>query len=115
MGEIVVKSEAKVNLSLDILGIRDDGYHEVEMIIQTIPLYDMITIKTEKADEPSISLSCNKKSLPNDSKNLAYKAAEILMAKADINDKININIMKRIPIGGGLGGGSSNAAAVLNG
>lgn len=115
MGEIVVKSEAKVNLSLDILGTRADGYHEVEMIIQTIPLYDMITICTEKSDKPSIILSCNKATLPNDSKNLAYRAAELLMDKAGIKDCINISINKRIPIGGGLGGGSSNAAAVLNG
>ncbi len=115
MGIIVVKSKAKVNLSLDILGLRDDGYHEVLMIVQTIPLYDMITITTEKSTAAAVELACNKKTLPTDSRNLAYKAAKMLMDKAGINDRIQINIKKRIPIGGGLGGGSSNAAAVLKG
>jgi 4-diphosphocytidyl-2-C-methyl-D-erythritol kinase len=115
MGNIIVKSKAKVNLSLDILGTRNDGYHEVLMIVQTIPLYDMITISTEKSDTPSIELTCNKKTLPTDSRNLAYKAAEMLMNKAGITDKVKININTRIPVGGGLGGGSSKAASVLTG
>ena len=86
MGNIVVKSKAKVNLSLDILGLRDDGYHEVLMIVQTIPLYDMITITTEKSIAPSIELTCNKKTLLR-LRNLAlkYKNAD---GQGRINDRI---------------------------
>ena len=115
MGKIIVQSKAKVNLSLDILGVRDNGYHEVLMIIQTIPLYDMISITTEKSTTPSIEVISNKTTLPTDSKNHAYKAAKLLMDKVGITDRIQINIKKRIPIGGGLGGGSANAASVLKG
>ncbi len=115
MNSITLKSEAKVNFSLDILGKKDGGYHEVLLIMQTIPLYDVITIKKEKSTVPSVKINCSKKSIPVDNKNLAYKAAVMLMEHADIKDSITIDIQKRIPIGGGLGGGSSNAAAVFNG
>lgn len=113
MDKIIVKSEAKVNLSLDILGLRDDGYHEVKMIIQTIPLYDLITIEREKSSQPEIEITSSVKSLATNEKNHAYRACQKIMEEAGIKDRIKIHIRKTIPIGGGLGGSSANAATVF--
>lgn len=107
------KAPAKINLSLDILRKRDDGYHDVEMIMTTIDLYDRIELEELKQNEIMVSLES--KFVPSDERNLAYKAAYIFKQKYNIEAGVHIKIDKRIPVSAGLGGGSSNAAAVLRG
>ena len=103
-------SYAKINLSLDVLGKRTDGYHDVEMIMQTVSLYDLVLVdKTETA----ISISTNLKYLPVNEKNIAYKAALEFFDYTGISGGCKIMIHKNIPVAAGLAGGSSNAAAVL--
>ncbi len=112
MDRIDVVSNAKINLTLDVLKKRDDGYHELKMIMQTVSLCDCINIKkTEKG----IWLKSNLKYLPTDRRNIAYAAAELFLEKAGITDGIAINMKKNIPVAAGLAGGSGNAAAVLTG
>ncbi|WP_027632637.1 4-(cytidine 5'-diphospho)-2-C-methyl-D-erythritol kinase [Clostridium hydrogeniformans] len=104
------KAYAKVNISLDVVGKREDGYHLLEMIMQTIDLYDVIEIdKCEKG----INMKCNICYVPTDERNLAYKAAKLFMDKYNINSGVNIKIYKNIPVSAGMAGGSTNAAAVL--
>lgn len=105
-----LRSYAKVNLTLDILGRRKDGFHELDTVFQHIELYDEI----ELIDSDKIEIGCNLKFLESED-NLAYKAAILLKEKFNINKGVSINIKKNIPIGAGLSGGSSNAAAVLKG
>lgn len=118
-------AKAKINLSIDVLGIRpEDGYHLVKMIMQQIPLHDRLFFfvgekagilpETTQIDD-QISLACNSKRLPLDAKNLVYRAAKIILSHNNITDQISIYIDKHIPAGGGLGGGSADAAAVLSG
>ncbi len=107
---MIVKAYAKVNLSLDVVAKREDGYHLLKMIMQTIDLYDLIDIK--KACK-GINISCNKQYVPTDEKNLAYKAANLFMKTYDICEGIDIYIKKYIPVAAGLAGGSTDAAAVL--
>lgn len=107
---MIVKAFAKINLSLDIVGRREDGYHLLKTIMQKIELYDLIDVN--KADR-GINLSCNKLYLPTDSKNLAYKVADIFLKTYGIDSGVNINIKKFIPVSAGLAGGSTDAAAVL--
>lgn len=104
------KAYAKINLSLDIVGKREDGYHLLEMVMQTIDLYDEITIEKQ---EKGITIACNKPYVPRDERNLAYKAAKLFMEKYNISQGVNINIKKNIPVSAGLAGGSTDGAAVL--
>ena len=97
MNSISLKSRAKINLSIDVIGKREDGYHIVEMIMQTIDLYDDIKLKELEED------------------NIVYKAAKLIKEKMDIKKGIEIFIKKNIPVAAGMAGGSSNAAAVLVG
>ncbi len=113
MNQMVLKARAKINLTLDVLGKREDGYHDIEMIMQTVNLYDTVFIK--KTNKENIKLITNLKWLPCDDKNLAYKAAALIKEKYNINDGIFIELKKRIPVAAGLAGGSSDAAAVLIG
>ncbi len=110
---IKLKALAKINLGLDVLGRRENGYHDVRMIMQSIYLYDNVTI--EKQEEPGISLTTNLHYLPVDEKNIAYKAAKMLMDEFQISDGVKIVLDKHIPVAAGMAGGSSNAAAVLVG
>ena len=112
MNSISMKSFAKINLSLDILGKLDNGYHEVKMVMQTVSLYDVVVL--EKKDH-GIELSSNVGFLPSDSSNIAYAAAEAFFKKTGILGGAKIRLNKRIPVGAGLAGGSGNAAAVLKG
>ncbi|MDR7857584.1 4-(cytidine 5'-diphospho)-2-C-methyl-D-erythritol kinase [Tissierella sp.] len=112
MKEIIIDSYGKINLGLDVLYKREDGYHEINTIMQQISLKDTLTIREIKED---IVLGSNDENLPLDSTNLVYRAWKILQEKTGINKGIEINIHKRIPIAAGLGGGSSNAAAILKG
>lgn len=108
-----LKALAKINLGLDVLGRRENGYHDVRMVMQTIYLYDNVTLT--KTEEPGIQLKTNLSYLPVDDKNIAYKAAKMLMEEFNIEGGIEIILDKHIPVAAGLAGGSSNAAAVLVG
>ncbi len=105
-----ISSYAKINLGLKILGKRRDGYHEIETIFQQISLKDDLDI--ESADQ-GISLTCSPPVCPTDERNLAFKAARELQKKTGLRLGTRIGILKRIPVGAGLGGGSSNAAAAF--
>jgi 4-diphosphocytidyl-2-C-methyl-D-erythritol kinase len=104
------KAYAKINISLDVIGKREDGYHLLNMIMQTIDVYDLINIERTLT---GISLSSNKPFIPVDERNLAYKAAKLFIENYNINGGVNINIRKNIPVAAGLAGGSTDAAAVL--
>lgn len=105
-----IKAYAKINISLDVVGKRQDGYHLLEMIMQTIDLYDIVEV--DKI-ESGIKLECNKYYVPVDERNIAYKAADLFKKTYNILDGVYINIVKNIPVCAGLAGGSTNAAAVL--
>lgn len=110
---VTLKALAKINLGLDVLGRRENGYHDVRMVMQTIYLYDNVTM--EKTEEAGIHLECNLFYLPVDETNIAYKAAKLLMDEFDIKEGVRIVLDKHIPVAAGLAGGSANAAAVLVG
>ncbi|WP_164670618.1 4-(cytidine 5'-diphospho)-2-C-methyl-D-erythritol kinase [Virgibacillus doumboii] len=107
------RAPAKINLSLDILGKRDDGYHEVEMIMTTVDLADRVELYA--IEEDTIEVSADNQYVPNDERNLAYKAALAFKNKYQLTNGVHIEIEKNIPVSAGLGGGSSDAAAVLRG
>lgn len=108
--EKTIRSYAKINITLDVLRRREDGYHEVKMIMQTVSLYDKIRVCKLKED---IRLRVNLSYLPTDSRNLAYKAAQLFFEKTGVQGGAEIQIEKHIPVAAGLAGGSGNAAAVL--
>lgn len=110
---ITLKALAKINLGLDVLGKRDNGYHDVRMVMQTIYLYDHVTV--EKTKESGITVETNLFYLPTDTNNIAYKAAKLLIDEFQIESGVHITLEKHIPVAAGLAGGSSNAAAVLVG
>lgn len=109
-GRAVAKSFAKINLTLDVLGRRENGYHDVKMIMQTVELFDLLIIDKTKRD---ISVSTNLKYLPDGFKNIAYKAAAEFFKYTGVGGGIKIRIKKNIPVAAGLAGGSGNAACVL--
>ena len=113
MNQIELKALAKINLGLDVLGRRENGYHDVRMVMQSIYLYDEVRI--EKAEPEEISVISNLSFLPTGEGNIAYKAAKLLKDECQIKDGIKITLNKHIPVAAGLAGGSSNAAAVLFG
>lgn len=113
MNSICVKARAKINLSLDVLGRRNDGYHDVQMIMQSISLHDDIYI--DCIDKRSIEIKCDKRWVPSNSDNIAYKAAAVMMDKYHLPKGVSIRIVKKIPVAAGLAGGSADAAAVLKG
>ena len=113
MNSIELKSRAKINLSIDVLGKRVDGYHLVEMIMQTIDLYDII--KIEELETEEIIIKSNTSDIPLNENNIVYKAAELIRDNFNIKRGIEIFIEKNIPIAAGMAGGSSNAAAILVG
>lgn len=114
MEHISLKARAKINITLDVLGKRDDGYHELEMIMQSVNLCDNIFIKKD-IHSPQINLSCEGRRLPEDERNLMYRAAKLIKEKYDINEGIAMKLKKNIPVAAGLAGGSSDCAAVLYG
>lgn len=111
----LVEAYAKINLTLDVMGVRNDGYHFVEMVMQTVSLHDDVTVSVaEDGQSGDITISCNWPSLPMNKENLAYKAAALFYKKTGIlQQETKIAIKKRIPIAAGLAGGSADAAAVL--
>jgi len=106
-------ASAKINLYLEILGLRPDGYHELAMVLQSVDFQDRIDLRPTVSD--FIQVRCQHPQVPQDRGNLAYRAAELLMKKFPGLSGVEITIHKQIPIGAGLAGGSSNAAAVLVG
>ena len=117
-----IRAPAKINLSLRVVGRRADGYHLLDTIMLPVSLYDEIDIrkvrlrvKNKKLAPPSIEVICNHPLVPNDETNLVYRAARLLLEKAKSEQPIEIRIRKRIPVGAGLGGGSTDAAATLVG
>ncbi len=113
MNTIQMKALGKVNLGLDVVRRREDGYHEVRMIMQTVQLYDKISIS--KSDKAGIHIKTNLTFLPVNENNIAYKAAKMLMVEFDIQTGVRINIEKHIPVAAGMAGGSTDGAAVLYG
>lgn len=113
MREIGLKAFGKINLALDVVRKREDGYHEVRMIMQTVKMYDYIKIKESK--EKGIRVRTNLPFLPTDENNLVYKAAKLLMDEFNITQGIDIKLDKFIPVAAGMGGGSSDAATVMIG
>ena len=108
-----LRAYAKINLGLDVLCRREDGYHDVKMIMQTIQMYDMLEM--EKSEKPGIHLTTNLSYIPVNENNLVYKAAKLLMDQYGIEEGITINLNKFIPVAAGMAGGSSDAAATLVG
>ncbi len=113
MYEMRLRALAKINLGLDVLRRRDDGYHEVRMIMQTLKMYDKITIR--KMKEPGIQLKSNLFYVPENESNLAYRAAKMLADEFQLAQGVFIDLQKFIPVAAGMAGGSSDAAAVLYG
>ena len=111
--DISLKALAKINLGLDVVRRREDGYHEVRMIMQTIQLYDRLDIK--RTQEPGIQIQTNLSFLPVNENNLIYKAAKLLMDEFSITDGVSVKLDKRIPVAAGMAGCSTDAAAMLIG
>lgn len=113
MKEISVKALAKINLGLDVVRKRADGYHEVRMVMQTIHLFDRLEITRNSSGR--ITISTNLPFLPTNENNLVYKAADLLKEEFQIGDGIHVKLHKHIPVAAGMAGGSTDAAAVLYG
>ena len=111
--DISLKALAKINLGLDVVRRREDGYHEVRMIMQTIHLYDRLEIK--KTGSADITMETNLSFLPTNENNLVYKAAKLLKDEFEIKEGVHVNLKKHIPVAAGMAGGSTDAAAVLYG
>lgn len=110
---LVERAYAKINLTLDVLGKRSDGYHEVDMVMQTVDLSDVIWV--ERASDRGIVLESSSSQMPLDERNLAYTAARAFLDYTGIPSGVRIGIEKNIPVAAGLAGGSADAAAVLRG
>lgn len=113
MDTIRLKARAKINLGLDVVRRREDGYHEVRMVMQMLRLYDQINI--EKTQEPGITVKSNLSFLPTDERNIAYKAAKVMIEQFHLEQGVRIRIEKHIPVAAGMAGGSTDCAAVLYG
>ncbi|MBR4708025.1 MAG: 4-(cytidine 5'-diphospho)-2-C-methyl-D-erythritol kinase [Pseudobutyrivibrio sp.] len=113
MDSINLKALAKINIGLDVTGIREDGYHEVAMIMQTVNLFDKLIIT--KTNDSSVTMSTNLKFLPVNDDNLCIKAAKLLLEEFNVPTGVHIELEKHIPVAAGMAGGSTDAAAVLFG
>lgn len=113
MDKIIKKAYGKINLGLDVLRRRPDGYHDVKMIMQTVDIYDELTFT--KRDDDKISITTNREELPLDDGNLIYKAAKLIFKHAGVEKGVSIHLDKNIPIAAGMAGGSTDAAATLLG
>lgn len=113
MDRLDLNALGKINLGLDVLGKRENGYHDVRMVMQSVYVYDRISV--EKKREAGIELSTNLGYLPVNENNLAYKAAKLLMDEFSIREGVRIHLEKHIPVAAGMAGGSSDGAAILHG
>ncbi len=109
---VTILGRAKINLTLDILGLRDDGYHEIATVMQSLALADTLTLTRQ---EEEITLRVDLPGLEADERNLAHRAAALIMKECDVRGGVRIDITKRIPVAAGLAGGSADAAATLRG
>lgn len=107
-----VRCNAKINLSLDVTGRRDDGYHTLESIFQSVSVYDILTVSVQEGN--GIFLSCNIAGIPKDERNLAYRAAQLMLEESGKECRVEIALHKHIPSGAGMGGGSADAAGVIS-
>ena len=112
MDKVTVIAPAKINLSLDILGVDERGYHLLDMIMQTVSLFERVTVSKKEKD---ITLSSNARYIPTDSKNVAVKAAMLFFEYTGIQGGVHIHIKKTVPIKAGMAGGSADAAGVIVG
>lgn len=112
MDQITRKAYGKINLGLDVLSKRPDGYHELKMVMQTVGIYDVLTFQK---NEGSIRISTDHEELPGDKGNLIYQAAELIRETYGISEGVTITLQKNIPIAAGMAGGSTDAAAVFHG
>lgn len=115
MDQITRKAYAKINLGLDVIRRRPDGYHEVKMIMQTVGICDILTFRKSGRQDGAVTLFLDKKGLPCGKENLVYRAAELLTRTHGLRDGVEITLEKRIPIAAGMAGGSTDAAAVFHG
>lgn len=113
MEQITRKAYAKINIGLDVLRCRKDGYHELKMIMQTVDICDDLVF--ERTPQPGIVIRTDHAELPVDGNNLIYKAADLLFREKGITEGVKITLTKRIPIAAGMAGGSSDAAATMHG
>lgn len=113
MKKISINAMAKINLGLDVLRRRENGYHDVKMIMQTVNIYD--TLEFVKLQEPQIIVKTENEELPTDENNLIYKAVKLLFDRCNVQEGVEITLIKRIPIAAGMAGGSTDAAAALVG
>lgn len=117
MGEIKVKCPAKINLTLEILNKREDGFHNIQSVMQTISLFDILTIKVEKSNDFKIKLSGTSDEIPYDERNLVYKAIKLFfdlpLTSHFSPSTVSVHIEKNIPVAAGLAGGSTDAAGVI--
>jgi 4-diphosphocytidyl-2-C-methyl-D-erythritol kinase len=111
MDSIWINAPAKINIGLDVLRRREDGYHEVKMIMQSIRLFDRLTLT--KSTTPGIHLTSNLRFLPVNEDNLVYRSAKMLMEEFGIRDGLDIHLDKRIPVAAGMAGGSTDAASCM--
>ena len=110
--QVKVKAYAKINLLIDVINKRTDGYHDLFMIMQSVGVYDTVTVTEDKSK--TISISCAEEGIPLDNRNIAWKAAEAFFAATKRKNRgIHIDIVKRIPHAAGLAGGSADGAAVI--
>jgi len=107
---MILKAYGKINISLDVVGKREDGYHLLRMLMQTVDIYDELTFKR---CEEGIHISCNKDFVPTDRRNLVYKAIELFNDTYNIKGGVKVHIVKNIPVEAGMAGGSTDAAAAL--
>src|SRR3984885_13396458 len=112
---VTLRSFAKINLGLAIGLARPDGYHALATVYQTIALHDLVTVAARRADAIRITLTSNDERVPTDARNTAWKMMERTLALMDVAAEVAIHIEKRLPVQGGLGAGSANAAAALLG
>lgn len=113
MDKTTQRAYAKINIGLDVLRRREDGYHEVKMIMQTVDIYDELVI--EKKRESGIELQTDNSGLPSGEDNLIWKAADLLFREKKVTEGVKITLTKRIPVAAGMAGGSADAAAALRG
>ena len=115
MRKVSEKGYAKINLHLDVTGIMESGFHSVRTIMQTIDIYDEITLSEKEDLDKTISISCDVEGVPCDEKNLAWRAARAYLDRVGVEKGVHIHIAKKIPMAAGMAGGSADAAATLRG
>lgn len=113
MDVITLHAMAKINLGLDVLRRREDGYHEVKMIMQTVGLHDTLTL--EKLPDDEIRITADSAQIPTDGRNLIWRAVDLIKRTYQIKEGVHIHLMKRIPVSAGMAGGSTDAAAAFDG